>query len=410
MTPEEFQQAREALSKDTEALFTEVQEHSDREADTVEVLENAPAILDEIDRDFEERTSLRGKDICLLFLGTALQVLRIYLLEKFQDQYPDEDRYDHNAAEVKQMEKDGVKQFTDKHKDWKTVKSEGKKYRTWQEIAFTIKVPYDSTSGCGQFLGPQGSMHGGLHRVKTLGHDPVLGWVFGTANIMTDTITICPEKKLGEKKLPLPSVQSYTVDLKKFKWTGRTTTTEVFKGMVESSKEDIHRLYAAIFIQGLHLESDKYTKNGLPVPFLSLLNSDKAYELYQSGYDYLDFEYDTQILRRTAKSAVLSLLINAAVSAIHNFFYNPEKDGDRRLYAVRTRKVVLYSNLIATSSDLIKTAVNLYMGDVKSARNFDLGGFLITLKRLLTDVEFIEEVKREFISNEWDRMVRGIDE
>ena len=32
-------------------------------------------------------------------------------------------------------------------------------------------------------------MGGRYHRMYTLGHDPILGWIFGTANILTDCIT-----------------------------------------------------------------------------------------------------------------------------------------------------------------------------------------------------------------------------
>ena len=32
-------------------------------------------------------------------------------------------------------------------------------------------------------------MGGKYHRMYTLGHDPILGWFFGTANILTDCIT-----------------------------------------------------------------------------------------------------------------------------------------------------------------------------------------------------------------------------
>lgn len=110
-----------------------------------------------------------------------------------------------------------------------------------------------------------------------------------------------------------------------FCWEEQITTWSVFSGSIESIKEDKHRLYAAIFAQGMHLASDQYTKMGLPIPFLSLLDQDKAYELYKEGYDYLDYLYDTQILRRTMKSASQAIFINMLIGAIHKFFYNPQK-------------------------------------------------------------------------------------
>ena len=409
MTEDEFKKKREQLRQESKSLFSDTEKHSQEEERLVEILSNADFTLKQLDALFEQRTALQKKDFAILFLAVALQLTRIYLLPHFEEKFADEDRYNHDDDVVKKMERDAVNEFKDKQngkrKPWKTVESKGeKKYRTWQEIAYTIAVPYDATKGSKIFLG-EGGMHGGLHRVKTLGHDPVLGWIFGTANILTDTISICPEYKLGEKSVRLPVIESFTVEMKGLKWKEQTTTASVFAGAFDSCKEDIHRLYAAIFSQGLHLESDKYTKNGLPIPYLTLIDSDKAYEIYQQGYDYLDYEFDTQILRRTAKSAIASMIINAAIAAIHRLFYNPQKDGDSKLYSVKTRRVVLYSNIIATSSDIIKAAIQVYIGKANAIKDFDLGGFLITLRRLVTDVAFIQKIKEEFIFKEWNRVL-----
>ena len=309
---------------------------------------------------------------------------------------------------IKDMEREEVYEYKRKHKGWKSKKSE-KGYRSWQEIAFTIKVPYDATrySGAGFY---DRNMHGGQHRVKTLGHDPILGWIFGVANIISDTITICPEYELGEKKIRIPYVESYGVDMgPNFCWKEQIATWNVFKNSFESIAEDKHRLYAALFSQGLHLASDKYTKLGLPIPFLSLLDSDKAYDIYKDGYDYLDYLYDTQILRRTFKSASQAIMINMIIGALHKFFYNPNKDFDKELYNVRTRKIILYSNMIATTSDIVQTAVRAYNGNEDSIKNFDLGGFLVTVYRLITDTKYIMKIKEEFIFNEWDKIIETKD-
>ena len=137
----------------------------------------------------------------------------------------------------------------------------------------------------------------------------------------------------------------------------------------------------------------------------SLIDSDKAYEIYKDGYDYLDYLYDTQILRRTIKSAAQSVMINMIIGAIHKFFYNPNTDFDKELYNVRTRKIILYSNMIATTSDVVQTAIRAKARDENAIKNFDLGGFLVTLYRLITDTQYILKIKEEFIFNEWDRIV-----
>ena len=406
MDKEEFRRRRAAIKAKSDKLWGDIEEHRTEEKRVIDVLHNAESILEKLDMTFEERTSLSKTDVSILMLATALQLVRIYCLPKFQEKYLDENRLEHNDKIIKDMEREEIETYKEKHKKWESKKSE-KGYRSWQEIAFTIKVPYDATRHSGEGFHDR-NMHGSQHRVKTLGHDPILGWVFGVANIISDTITICPEYKIGEKKFRIPYVESYNVDMgSNFCWKEQTPTWNIFKNSFESIGEDKHRLYAALFAQGLHLASDKYTKLGLPVPFLSLIDSDKAYDIYKDGYDYLDYLYDTQILRRTLKSAAQSMMINMIIGAIHKFFYNPNTDFDKELYNVRTRKIILYSNMIATTSDVVQTAIRSYAGDENAIKNFDLGGFLVTVYRLITDTKYILKIKEEFIFNEWDRIVES---
>lgn len=405
MDKEEIRRRRAAIRAKSDALWADINDHRAEEKRIIKVLHNSEAIMKQLDETFEQRTALTKVDVSILLLATALQLVRIYLLPKFQEKYLDENRLDHNDKVIKDMENEAIAEYKKEHKNWGSKKS-AKGYRSWQEIAFTKKVPYDATTH--SKIGFDVSMHGRQHRFKTLGHDPILGWIFGVANIISDTITVCPEYKLGEKGVRLPFIESYKVDMgSDFCWKEEIPTWEIFSNSFESIREDKHRLYAALFSQGLHLASDKYTKLGLPIPFLSTIDSDKAYELYKDGYDYLDYLCDTQILRRTLKSAAQSMTINMIIGALHKFFYNPQKDHDKELYNVRTRKIILYSNLIATTSDVIQTSVRVYNGDEKAIKNFDLGGFLVTIYRLITDTKYIMKIKEEFIFKEWDRIIES---
>lgn len=406
MTKEEFLKRRATIEDQSKELWQGVEEHRSEEKRVIDVLHNAEAILNRLDETFEKRTSLTKTDTSILMLATALQLVSIYMLPKFQEKFADEDRLAHDDEIIKDMEKEKIREYKEKHKNWASKKSE-KEYRSWQEIAFTIKVPYDATRHSGDHFHGR-NMHGGQHRVKTLAHDPILGWIFGVANIISDTITICPEYKLGEKSIRVPYIESYSVDMgSNFCWENRVTNWTVFKNSFESIQEDKHRLYAALFSQGVHLASDQYTKLGLPIPFLSLIDSDKAYEIYKDGYDYLDYLYDTQILSRTLKSTSQAIMINMIIGALHKFFYNPNKDHDQELYNIRTRKIILYSNMIATSSDILQTSCRAYTGDKNAIKNLDWGGFLVTIWRILTDTRYIMKIREEFIFNEWDKIVES---
>ena len=74
---------------------------------------------------------------------------------------------------------------------------------------------------------------------------------------------------------------------------------------------------------------------------------------------------------------------------------------------MRTRKIILYSNIIATTSDVVQTAIRAYIGDENAIKDFDLGGFLVTIYRLITDTKYVLKIKEEFIFNEWNRIVES---
>ena len=74
---------------------------------------------------------------------------------------------------------------------------------------------------------------------------------------------------------------------------------------------------------------------------------------------------------------------------------------ERKLYEVRTRKILSYSNLVASSSNIAVVAIT---GDMT---NFDLGGLAVTIYRLITDRKFIRQVKEEFIYGSYRDMIMG---
>lgn len=399
MDKKEFLRRRSLLQKESDMFFSSVEAHSMEEKRVIQVLNNSADILKMLDNKFEEITSLNKKDVTLLFLAVALQLVRIYLLPKYL-KYPDDKRVSHKDEEIQKELADKANDYVDDKKNgknWKVIKG---KYPTWEEIVLGKGgVPYDKTQSAQNF---SRNMHGQLHRVKALGHDPILGWIFGPANILTHTITIAPEYSLGEKEYMLPFLESYNVVGAKFESEIPTfgIGESVFSNAMESIEEDKHRLPAAFFAHGNHLYSDKYTPEGLPIPFLSLIDTDSAYKIYQRGYDYLDFKYDM-------KSASLSILINKMISLVHLFFYDPNKDYDLKLYTVKTKKIVLYSNLIATSSDVLQTIIRSYCGDEKALKNFDFGGFCVTLYRLIRDTYLINRIKEEFVDKEWKSIIES---
>lgn len=406
---EDFIRRLEKLKKETDDLFEKVNLHSEEEKRVVSVLHDAPLILNRIEDDFNKFTSFNEIDWYCLVVATIFQLMRIYCLPKYEEKVSDRDRIKHDDQDIKEKLKNKAEIYVDEKKNREKWEVKGGKYPTWEEIVWGNKgVGYDKIKGSSK-KGFNISMHGKLHRVKTLGHDPFLGWIFGTANIMTNTITVATEYKNGEKKyrIPFKGIKSFMVS--KGCWQEPISTLGVFRHAFESYKEDKHRLPAAIFAHGNHLYSDKYTKTGLPIPFLSLIDADKAYEIYSKGFDYIDLKYYSQFVVRDFTSASISILINKMISYIHLLYFNPEKDFDIKLYAVKTHKIVLYSNVMATGSNVLKAMINKHLGSCDAVSDFDLGGFVVTLYRLLYDTNFILRVKEEFICQEWYNIINTPD-
>lgn len=63
---------------------------------------------------------------------------------------------------------------------------------------------------------------------------------------------------------------------------------------------------------------------------------------------------------------------------------------------VRTQKIIMYSDLLATSSDIGYSLFLAYMGDKNTMRKFDLGGYLVTLYQISHSFIVISAIEREF--------------
>jgi len=343
-------------------------------------IESALAHYHEINDAFARRTRLNRLDMPFLLVATALQVVRSLVVPQIGSSIDSSSRMKHDDKRIKAREKERKRYYINRRTggpdgEQPQVKESRKGYRSWAEIIVS-SVPYDAIAGSAN-IGI--NMEGGYHRYKTLGHDPLLGWVFGTANIVTETISLL-------------SLQTHRV--KRMALTSETLSLlQLFNETSDSVDEDFHRLPAAVFRQGMHLASDQYTKLGLPVPLLGLFSEELAGKLYRSQYDALCLLRDAKIV---GLSAVVASLINMVIGLVHGLFYDEARDSSRDLYEVRTRKILLVSNCIASSSSILKAYVT------KNVKALDYGGLLVTLTRLFSDIRFITGLKAEFIGQQLD--------
>ena len=135
------------------------------------------------------------------------------------------------------------------------------------------KVPFDAQDNRHTTIRVEG-LSAYYHRLLQLGHDPVLGFVFGIADILTGRMTTID--KTG--KVVSQVMENYA-DRKE---------TEIFKALAK---------------QIAHFKSDVMTSMGLPAPFMSMFNllqfgdigeydqtiAEIVQGMYYEGYDFIHF-------------------------------------------------------------------------------------------------------------------------
>ena len=392
----ELEKDTQEVLAESEALWKDIEKTAREEERYLDVLVNADKYIGKIEETFEQRTGLNRVDTVLLFVATVLQLFRIYVLPKIEEMLHPSDAQD-NGDLASKMEQQ-LKEFLGKQ--IQGAQENGKTYRSWHEIVANRRVPYDAVRHTGE--------RPGAARMKVLGQDPLFGWIFGVANIMTDTVSIGPD--LGRKNFSFSDIETYEVDMGPgFCWKEQIETSDMFEEAKASYDEDKHRLYAAVFAHGLHQETYMYHTLGLPVPRLSSQNPVEAYDLYSSGYDCMDSIFDSQLADVFLKSGKTAMLINGIIAGIHQLFFDPTSELNRDLYTVKTKRIILYSNLIATGSDVVQASIRASNGDADAIKDLDWGGLVVTMFHLIYDTKFIMKVKEEFVFNEWARMIESED-
>lgn len=325
-----------------------------------ELMYAAPRVLEELDRQFAEATDLTRTDITFLFVATGLQCLRQYVFAN------DKLRLDHKQG------------------DELVGKVIPKK---WEDV-LTASVPYDATTRTDAFKETVGSvgLSGVTHRYRTLGHDPLFGWIFGPVNIVTDSLT------------KSDVITTYQVTDMKLSGLYPYSTPGAFNTCIDACSADKYLLPVAILRQAVHFGSDYFTKQGLPIPIIGTASPEFAKTLV------MRFGVDMYSVMR---SAALAALINAIISYIHALFYDESSSLSPEAYAVKTRKIISYSNMIASVSNIIYVAVNAYLGNAGALKKLDVGGLLVTIYRIVSDYRYIAQIKREFLGNRFHEMVMG---
>lgn len=356
MNVEEFKTRFEKMQKADNEMFAiaeqNIQSIINENYRVAEIAHNAQEILEKLDKEFEEETGLNNIDVAVMMLAVGLQIVRQYLLSNEKCR------------------------ITAKQGDAMVKKPIKKVFPNTADI-LTSSVPYDAVKTSDLFNYSTG-ISGTTHRYRTLGHDPIFGWIIGPANIMTnsltkynfDTYAISGNKILRRYDLNFPGMMN---------------------DFVELSINHPDRLALSIVKQAIHFGSDYFTKQGLPLPFIATVDNELAKQMVAK------WNIDMYSVTRGAS---ISALINEVIKILHKLFFDSNAM-DEKLYEVKTRKVLLYSNLIASSSNVAVVAITNNMSKL------DVGGLCVTIYRLINDKKFISEMKKEFVYGKFHDMIMG---
>ena len=207
--------------------------------------------------------------------------------------------------------------------------------------------------------------------------------MFGTANILTNTIST------NKKLLFATNHVVYDDLIKNPKIAGNVSTIQMLSAAGKRFEDDKKSVAAAVIKQLIHIATDLYTPCGIALPGAGLI-------LTNSSVEQLTEYISTGDIIKVGASAGTSVLINTIISAVHGcklLFQDDDKEFSKELYQARTRKIIMYSNVIASSSNVIATAV------AKDVSKLDIGGLLVTLYRVFNDTKFICKLEYEFLNS-----------
>ena len=416
MDLESLRARHEKLKRNSDITLENMRKLENESRRVADIAHNSKEILDDLDREFEKKTGLHGDDVKFLFAAIGLQVARIVILNELTKVQP-AGANNRNETELHKVQEKLLGKLYDGQNA-----VERPYFASMEHIVTRAGVPYDATAPLSsksirQLLDkdfdwtyspdellPNESpelFKGANHRFATLGHDPILGLVFGTANIMTNTIT-CVKKVKGIPLLTTNHVV-YTSDFKHPRIAVYGSTAVMLQQAIQRTMDQPSAFVAALIKQIIHIGTDMYTPAGIQIPGANLVLSNTEAERltkYMSTGDLL----------KAGVSAKLAELINLLISTVHTLQCDRTlSETEQKLYNVRTRKIILYSNAIATGSNVLWVGCNMAAGNESAIKQLDIGGLIVMIQRLISDTKFTQQIKEEFVFGRFNTLIRGED-
>lgn len=371
-----------------------------------EELEKIDKHKEEIEQKFREKTKLDKVDVAFLFSGVLFQVVRQCLITL---------KVEENQEKANQAEAQYKKKYEQKNEIDPNTWAK-RYYAPEDQIKYTKTVPYDIVQNTKFFSNGKETnlgLSGSNHRAKSLGHDPYMGLIVGTSNILTNTATFYGKNHM---------IKSYHVSYKdRIHYTHayiyqNANTAKVLKKSLERLQENPEIVWAALKKEIAHIKSDETSVAGIPIPFLMhIMNHEKVTELSKGIFDYTNF-------KKVGSQAIFAELINGIIGFLYRIYVLWDEmktvddwrgkidlflNGELGDYdEVKRRKIILYSNLIASSLNVAicvgggiaaQTLAPESRAGKKLLSHTDVGGYFVTMCHLFKDGRYILKVKNDFI-------------
>ena len=425
MSIDELRAKRAKLKKNSDITLTNMEKITTESYRVAEVAHNSREIIENLDREFEQKTGLQASDVKFLFVAIGLQLLRITIINELTKTEP-AGMKNKLENELHEFQDKVMKKLSSLDQNMSTVNLPY--YASTNQILTTSGVPYDAqetltAKSLEKMINKNRPMEWDFdlddyinkmklplfkwanHRFATIAHDPLIGLVFGTANIMTNTIT-CVKSPLNISGLEIPVITTnhviYTSNYSHPVIGTYGSTTMMLGNMIKRIPDEPVAFVAALIKQIIHIGTDMFTPCGIQFPVANIVLSNTNVEKITKYIGWGD-------LIKVSTSAKIAELINTVISILHTLVHDFSDGVEPELYSVRTRKIILYSNAIATGSNVIWVGANVGAGDKSQVKNLDIGGLIVLMKRLYTDTEYIQQIKEEFVLGGFREQIQGED-
>lgn len=374
---------------DNKELITELDNSMEEFDNLSNAISNASEYYDTYINDFNKLTKLNAKDHAFLFVAVALQCARTVIINNIISY---EKAGNKNKIENKFHEQQ--KKILGKF-NYDNDEISYPYHASMKQIVTTKGVPYDAQA----YRDVNYKLFKGAnHRFLTLGHTLICGFLFGTCNILTNTITV-----FKKNTIPISHHVVYNEQLKHPKIGTPASTTMILLNSGKRTIDEPKSLVVAIIKQIIHMGTDLFTKAGIQIPGISLI-------LEPNQIESITKYIGASEIIKAGTSATVDVFINYIIAILHRLTYNEAEDESIELFKIRTNKIIDYSLGIAQTVNVGIVAGKMIAGNETAVRELDWGGLIVLATRIISDKNYQDRIEADYLKQRWSEELESLNE